>query len=469
LKKSKLLSTFLLISYLITSCAVGPNYKQPKVAFSKKYDAQNGSNNKSANLKDWWEKLNDPKLNELISKAIENNYDLAIALERIEETRSLYKLESAKLYPEITGSAREIRARISQNISEAPFFGPPAQNFYLAGFDALWEIDVFGGLRRGKESAFYELQSDQESMRDVLITLLSDVARNYMQYISTKKLIDSTIKIVDNQKKIIEIIKQKEKSGLLSLIEVENEIAELARKEKELIDLEKNSKQVSNRIAILLGHQPEKFSLSIPDEYELPIVDKMVSIGIPSDLLRRRPDIRKSERELAMATADIGVAVAELFPKFSLTGNFSYLANKGSRWLQWSSRTWYIGPKIDWNIFAFGKFRAQVKAKKHKQKQALLSYENTIILALEDVENALVSFFYENDTLNKNSKELNALKKILELNHELLKSGLADRQKYLKVENEFLEIQKNYINSNKNLINDLISLYKSLGGGWECI
>jgi len=455
--------------YLITSCAVGPDYKQPKVAFSKKYDSQDGLNNKAANLKHWWEKLNDPKLNELIIEAIEHNYDLSIALERIEETRSLYKFESAKLYPEITGSAREIRTRISQNISEAPFFGPPVQNFYLAGFDALWEIDIFGGLRRGKESAFYELQADQEGMRDVLITLLSDVARNYIQYISTKKLIKSTEKIIENQRTVTEIIKHKEKAGLLSLIEVENEIAELARKEKELIDLEKSAKQVFNRIAVLLGYQPEKFSLDISDNYELPTVDKMVSVGIPSDLLRRRPDIRKSERELAMATADIGVAVAELFPKFSLTGNFSYLSNTASRWLQWSSRTWYIGPKIDWNIFAFGKFRAQVKAKKHKQKQALLAYENTIILALEDVENALVTFFYENDTLNQNLKELNALKKTLELNNELLGSGLADKQRYLKVENEFLEMQKTYTDSKKNLINDLISLYKSLGGGWECI
>ncbi len=469
MKKSKLLSTSLLIAYLITSCAVGPDYKQPKVAFSKKYDSQSNSNNKPANLKNWWEKFNDPKLNELISEAIENNYDLAIALERIEETRALYKFESAKLYPEITASARQIRARISQNISEAPFFGPPVQNFYLAGFDALWEVDVFGGLRRGKESAFYELQSDQESMRDVLITLLSDVARNYIQYISTNKLIDCTKKIVENQKKIVKLIERKEKAGLVSLIEVENEIAELARKEKELIDLEKSAKQVFNRLAVLLGYQPEKFALTISDDYELPIVDKMVSVGIPSDLLRRRPDIRKSERDFAKATADIGVAVADLFPKFSLTGNFSYLTNQASRWFQWSSRTWYIGPKIDWNIFAFGKFRAQVKAKKYKQKQALLAYENAIILALEDVENALVTFFYENDILKENLKELNSTKKVFELNYELLKSGLEDHQRYLIVENEFIEIQKIYIDSKKNLINDLISLYKSLGGGWECI
>jgi outer membrane protein, multidrug efflux system len=453
--------------FFITSCAVGPDYKQPKICLTKKYNFQDNLSTKQIDLKNWWQKFNDPVLDDLINQAIENNYDLAIALERIEETRSLYKIERAKLFPEISASARTIRARISQNIFASNFLGPTVQNIYVSGFDASWEIDVFGGLRRAKEAAFYDFQSQIEHMRDVLITLLSDVARNYMQYINTKKLIFCSEKIVENQKKIIKILRRKKTIGLISLIELENEIAILTNLENELTDLKKHLNEIFNRLAILLGTQPERFQLCINPEYEFPEIDKMVTVGIPSDLLRRRPDIRKSERELAKATANIGVAVADLFPKFSLTGNFVYLANEASSWFKWASRTWTIGPTFDWNIFAFGKFRAKVQAKKYQQKQVLLNYEKTIISALEDVENALIAFFYEKSLLGENLKRLTAIKTTFKLNGNLLKSGLSDQQKYLQSENLFLDTKKTYINSQKDLINNLISLYKSLGGGWE--
>ncbi len=456
----------LLIPLLFLSgCMVGPNYKEPEISVADQFNEQLASDAEITSLKNWWESFNDPNLNQIIEKAISKNYDLNIALERIEQARAYYRIKRADLFPEIDMSAEAIRTGVSQNAILTSFLPTTTYNIFQVGFDAIWEIDLFGRLRREKQAAYYEMQSYQENMRNVYITIISDAAKYYVDICTLQNIIDLTSKKIDYQKKILELVQSKKLNGLDSKIIENEEIKKLNEEEENLIFYSTLIKQTIYKLAVILGEQPEKLEID-PSQYTtIPNSDNKIVIGLPSTLLRNRPDIRKAERELAQTTAKVGAAIAEYFPRFSLTGNSDLQSNNMNKLFQSKSFTWSFGSIMNWPIITFGRIRANVDVKKSEEKQALLNYENIVLKALEDVESSLVAFFNEQLKLKDIITEVTVVSENTFLQNDKYQKGITSYIDYLEQEKYLTEKKIKEKESQRALCNNLISLYKALGGG----
>ncbi|KPK33355.1 MAG: hypothetical protein AMS24_01475 [Chlamydiae bacterium SM23_39] len=448
---------------LISGCMVGPDYKKPDISLPKNF-IEDRSKLEITSIKEWWKNFNNQTLNDIIEIAISNNYDLKIALEKIEETRAYYRIKKADLLPEIDGTASAIRYHLSKNAIESSAFPSSSYNSFQIGFDALWEIDIFGKLRREKESAFYEIQAMQENMRNIYIIMISDIARYHIDICAINNFIDLTKEKIYIQKTILDLIKDRNIKGIDNKIKVEETIAKLQEEEENLLFYITLLKQTIYRLSVLLGKQPEDVVNIFTNIKNIPEYKNEISAGLPSTLIRRRPDIKKAERELAAATAQIGAAIAEYFPLFSLTNNTSLKSNKISKLLKNKSLNWSLGSLMNWPIITFGRIRANVDIKKSKQKQALLFYENTILQALKEVESALVAYFNEKTKLIYVQKELFSIKIKTDLEKDKLINGISDLPYFL--ENKLIYIEKKIkeIESKRNLNINLISLFKTLGG-----
>lgn len=444
---------------------VGPKIETPKMDMPLDYKQKNTSQN-LLKLDEWWKNFNDPTLNKFIDIAIKNNYDLKIAIQKIEYARAYYGIKSADLFPEVNLTAQAIRQQISKNLSQSSFFNSTNQNYFQFGFDAFWELDFFGKLRREKQAAFYAYIQEKYNAIDVYITLLSDVAKAYIDIITLKNKIKINEKKLFFQNKIFDLTSQKFNSGLQSEIPEKEQYKIIQNIKKDIINLTTIYQTTLNRLAILLGQMPENLETNFDKGKSIPEITKDIEIGLPSDLLRRRPDVKSAENFLHEQTANIGVAIADLFPKFSLVGGFNYESSKTKNWFRWSSKSWSIGPTFDFPLLDFGRRIENVKASKAEEKQALYSYKNTVLLALEDVENALVVYFHEKENYLTVFEKLKAQKTITNLEKDLFKSGLASEINYLEYELILLDNENEYLDSKRNLSIDLISLIKALGGSW---
>ena len=450
-----------------TGCAVGPNYQEPHIALPSNYTIKTTlSEEDEVQLRSWWTQFNDPQLNVFIHEAIAQNLDFKIALEKINEVRAQYQIKAAELAPKIDMTVEERRSRISQTLFDSTFLGPPMQNFYRVGFDASWEIDIFGKRRRDKEAAFYEYEAERENARDVYITLLSEVARHYIEIRSLQHQIHLMKRQIFIQRELLDLTSFLTEAGLSSEIDFQLIRATLEATRARLPPLEGTLKQTIYGLAVLLGKTPENFENEIVLDGPIPLSREEIPIGLPSDLLRRRPDIRRAERQLAAATANVGSAIADLFPRFSLIGDFGFQSNQSNRWLKAQSRTYSIGPTMEWPLLYFGRIRENIRAQNALQEQALLSYEQTILTALEDVESFLISYYKEEQRYSRLQQEVEAQNQIYELKRDLYLSGLADFQTFLQADQTLLEAQNDLISSTETLSTNLVSLYKALGGEW---
>jgi len=442
----------------------------------------------------WWEHWNDPLLNALVKEAFESNFDIRIALEKIIQARSYYRIESSYLWPEVNLNSVATRSRFSQNIftnssavesiangqsaeaaalgeqtARGAIFGPAIQNFFQVGFDAIWELDFWGKIRRGKEAAFDEWEAVQMDAQSVLISSISEVVQQYVIIRSIQQQMIILEKQIAIQKRNVYLEEVLFNAGLISLRDVEESIAVLEEEMGKLPTLDSVYKQTVYRMAVLLGRQPEGLLSSFAEPGPIPGSLGKVPAGLPSGLLRRRPDIKAAERELAAATAKIGVAVAEYFPHISLTGDgYGFESNKQYKWITPGSRYWTIGPNVQWNIIDFGRTRAMVASANSVQRQALLQYEKVVISSLQDVEGALVAYFDEQDKYFHILKEQEAAFAFYTLTEDLFKSGLINEIELLQAENALLNAEANGLQSQQSLASDLVSLYKALGGNWEC-
>jgi len=443
---------------------VGPNYQQPQICMPETFSETNKMEAQS--LQNWWKSFDDPLLNRIIETAILQNLDLKIALDRIVEARAFFYLERANLFPEVDAIAAQDRSRISQNLFDSPFLGPPLQDFYQVGFDASWEIDFFGKLRRAKESAYYQLQAESEQYRDVFITTISEAARFYVEIQALGELTILTEKRIALFKETLELNRSLFKSGLGSLTTLEEVKAEVAVLESTLPDLQNDRKTAIYALAIVLGEFPECMEEYFKEIRPTPYTTETPSLGIPCELLRRRPDVRRAERQLAAATADIGVAVGDLFPTITLTGSYRYESNAFRRWFKRASRAWNIGPNIDWAILDFGRIRSNIRSKEALREEAFHTYMQTILAAVSDVDTALSSYLQEHTKRQYLINEVEANIEVLRLSYDLFQAGLQDYQSFLQAERNYVASKEKLIDSEKKEMLDLIALYKSIGGEW---
>ena len=463
--------------FFLSGCLVGPTYKTPLVKFPVSYSEQRCAE-VTADLGCWWTFFEDHCLDDLIEKAIKNNYDLRIAIEKIAEMRADYQIKAANLYPEIDMIAAVNRTKYSSNVfpsavTTAPAGTAPAgstssstvYSYYNFGLDAWWEIDFWGKLRHAKAGAYDEYQAQIESARDVYLILLGDVARTYVEIRALQKDSELREQEVALEKRLLALTCERLCSGVASEIPDVQQVEAVDAAKSRLLIVRTALTQAIIRLAVLLGENPEEFVLC-SGARGVPMSKKMLEVGLPSDLLRRRPDIRQAERQLAAATEYVGQAIAQWFPSFSLLGGIAPESNSVSTWFTQGGLTWSIGPIVRWPVFNFGRINFNIDAKKSVERQAQLAYAKSVVYALGDVENWLVTYFNEKKVVRVLQEKLTAATRERYLNQALFAAGLVNETAFLQSEKNCIEVELELIDAQMALSSAFIAVYKALGGGW---
>lgn len=449
---------------LLAGCSVGPDYEPPVTKAPPGWGE--AAETSTADLSRWWTVFNDEALNRLVDRAVRANHDLKIAAARIEESRGQAGVVFGRVLPQIDSIDSYTKSRVSPNAQ--PFkFDQIYQSRYKVGFDAAWEIDIFGGGRRRIEAAAADIESWVENHRAVLVTLLGDVGMNYVGLRGNQLLLAVLRQNVATAKGTVEITQARLAAGVATTLDVARAEALLASAEAALPDVETALKQTVHRLSVLLGLPPQALAQELAAAAPIPSAPGRVVVGLPSELLLRRPDVRQAERRLAAATATIGVAVAELYPRISLTGAFGLDSLGSSDLFTWQSRAWSLGPSIRWPIFAGGRIRAQIAVEEARAGQALSAYEKAVLVALEDVENALVSYLREGDRRRSLEAAVAADRRAVELADDLYRKGLTSFIEVLDAQRALYVAQAELARSQAQVTLDLVALYKALGGGWE--
>jgi len=452
------------VALLLAGCTVGPDYEPPPLQAPLEWGEK--AETATADLSTWWTVFNDGTLNRLVDLAVRSNLDLRIAAKRVDESRAELGVVRGYMMPEIDLAGSYGRSRVSPNAQPVQF-SDIYQSRYKVGFDASWEIDVFGLGRRRIEAATADLESWIENRRAVLVTLLGDVGRNYIGLRGNQLLLAALRQNVATARGTVEITQARLAAGVATTLDVARAEAQLASTEAAVPDVEAAIKQSIHRLSVLIGHPPEALAPELAPEAPIPSAPARVIVGLPSQLLLRRPDVRQAERRLAAATATVGAATAELYPRFSLTGAFGLDSLSSADFLKWSSRAWSLGPSIRWPIFAGGRLKAQVAEEDARREQALAAFEKAVLVALEDVENALVDYLREGERRSRLEAAVTANRKAVELADDLYRKGLTSFIDVLDAQRALYVSQAELARSQSQVTLDLVALYKALGGGWE--
>ena len=463
-----------MLASILAGCTVGPNFKppeqQPPANWSATSQVQPGEssvpNSNPADLVNWWKSFNDPVLASLVERAIRSNLDLKQAEARIRQERAARAVAGAAAWPTVATTGSYTRSG-SGGGGGARGNGGADQNLFQIGLDAAWELDIFGGTRRNIEAATADLQTAREDRRDVLVTLISDVGTNYINLRGFQQQIAIAEQNLKAQRHTADITSRRFGAGYVGALDVANAKAQVATTESQVPTLESSAQASIYSLSVLLGSQPAALVQELSEEKPIPTTPPEIPVGIPSDLLRRRPDIRRAEAQLHAATARIGVATADLFPKFSLTGNFGTLSTDIGNLGNWASRTYSLGPTISWPIFDAGKIRANIEVQNALQEQSLLGYQKTVLTAFKDVETALTAYIKEQEHWKALTESVVQNLRAVDLSSTLYVAGKTDFLNVLNAERSLYLSEDALVQSTRTLATDLIALYKALGGGWE--
>lgn len=456
---------------LFSGCVVGPDYNVPDVSLPNTWNENldEGIVQDSTELAQWWVLLEDPLLNRLIEDAGKQNLDLKEAYSRVIEARARRGVTTGQLFPKIDATSSYKRFRNSQNTLGSLPVGVEIedQDLYSGGFDTFWEIDLFGRIRRSIEAANADLEASAEDYQDILITVFAEVARNYVEVRSFQRRLFIAEKNLEAQRQSLQLAEDRVSTGISPALDVAQAKSNLADTESVIPGLRVGLQLALNRLAVLVGENPGVFDDELKIPKQIPSPPKEIGAGIPADLVRQRPDIRRAERQLEAQTARIGVATAELYPMLSLSGSFTFEADKFSDIAHWSSRTFGVGPSFRWNIFEAGKIRNNIKIEDAQTEQALIRYEKTILNALEEVENSLLSYIQEQVRKKSLKQAVDEAERSVSFAQTLYKEGETDFQNVLDAQRSLLSLQSRLAESEGIAVMNLISLYKALGGGWR--
>jgi NodT family efflux transporter outer membrane factor (OMF) lipoprotein len=455
---------------LLAGCTVGPNYHPLETATPAQWSSPlaGGETNRAPADAAWWKTFNDPELDSLITRAAQSNLTLRAATARVREARAARGVAAADYWPSADASGAYQRERLSANgFPEFPPGIPLDGNVYQAGFDAAWELDVFGGTRRAVEAANATIASSEFGERDVLVSLQGEVARNYIEARGFQRRLVIARQNIAAQQDVLNLTRDRYQAGLSGDLDVQEAAALLATTQAQLPPLETGLNQSAYGLGVLLGLSPGALVDELSGDAPIPAAPPEVPAGLPSDLLLRRPDIRRAERNLAAATAQIGVATADLFPKFSLTGDIGLQSVGTSDWFTGGSRFWSAGPTVQWRIFDAGRIRSNIRMQNARQEQALAGYEQSVLGAMQDVENALTAYAKEQTRRESLATAAQASQQALDISQQLYQNGLADFLRVLDSQRSLYASQDALAQSDRDVALNLVALYKALGGGWE--
>lgn len=452
----------------LTGCmTVGPDYQRPQSAAPGKWSTSLGGSLSSAatdstRLEKWWTVFNDPVLSDLIAQARTGNPDMHQAQARVREARAQRGITNAGLFPSIGANGSASRSKSSEEAGSGMI-----GNSYSSGFDASWELDVFGGRRRALESSSATWQAAEESLRDVQVSLVAEVALNYVDLRSYQDLLSITESNVTTRSETYDIARWRHEAGLTTQLDVDQAKLSLEQARAQLPTLRTNLEQAKNRIAVLLGRPPGTLMKLLAKIKPVPATSKEIAVGVPADSLRRRPDVRAAERQLAAQTAQIGVAKAELYPSFSLVGSIGLESLTYSNLYSSGAQAARGAAQSAWKLFDGGRIRENIKLQTALQEESLSRYEEAVLTALEDVENSLIAYVNEQARRDSLSEGVKSGQSAFELALDQYKSGLVSFQTVLDTQQSLLTVQDQLAVSKAKVASNLIRLYKALGGGWS--
>jgi multidrug efflux system outer membrane protein len=458
----------LLIFIILAGCAaVGPDYVAPETVppaawHSELRQGLSADPMDPRLLADWWTTLQDPVLSGLIEQAVKNNLDLKQALAKVREARARRGITQAGQFPVLDASGSASRSKSSENAGSGT-----TRSFYSAGFDAGWEVDIFGGIRRQVEAAEADLEASRDNLRDVLVSLTAEVALNYLDVRTLQKNLEVAENNLAIQKEAYDFISWRNQAGLSNELEVQQARYNLENTRAQVPVLRSRLEAAKNRLAVLIGKVPGGLHELLAENRPIPVVPPTVAVGVPAETLRRRPDIRRAERNLAAQTARIGVATADLYPKFRLAGSIGLESLKSSELFKSASETWGIVPGVSWNIFDAGAIRQNIEVQSAIQEQFLLAYEAAILGALEEVENGLTAYAEEQLRRQRLLAAVDAARQAEKLASQEYFAGLVDFTNVLDAQRSLLSFEEQLAISDGAVTSDLVRLYKALGGGWN--
>ncbi|HEY6640799.1 efflux transporter outer membrane subunit [Povalibacter sp.] len=462
-----------------TACSVGPNFERPQARLPEQW--QNASEATQIDA-DWWTQFGDATLNELIDRARAGNLDLKIAALRVAQSRAQRSIATGERWPAVQVSAGYQRRRESEHGVTTRLIDilvPPGNSrdqiiaavsqpydVYEAGFDAAWEIDLWGRVRRAIESADAGVSAGTEGFRDAELTLVAEVTRAYLELMGVRDQLRIARDDVASGTDELEITEYRVKGGLVSELDLSVQKAQVSTVRAQIPDLEHREAALQNALALLVGADPNALRSELATRPASPALPAIAAAGVPSELARRRPDIRRAEAELHAATAEIGVAVADLYPRISLTGSFTQQSLDASDFAEWGARQWVVGPSISLPVFQGGRLRAVVELRKLQQQEAAVNYQRTVLNAWHEIENALDAYAAERRRHQELAAVVSASREAYDIAHVRYQHGLVNYLVDLDAHRTLLQAERAYSESNTQIGVQLVALYKTLGGGW---
>jgi outer membrane protein, multidrug efflux system len=458
----------LLSTLLLTACAVGPDYRRPQVATSDQFVGVDATQFSTADVeREFWKAFNDAQLNELIERALAANHDIRIATARLREARALRGEARLDLAPTVQGSAGYTRAQASERqLAPAPS-ADRDQDFYDSGFDAFWELDFFGRLRRQVEASSAQVQSAEAGVYATQVSVTAEVARNYFELRGAQQQLAVARRNADNQGETVRITTARLDAGRGTQLDSSRAQAQLSATLATIPDLETAVTRGMLRLGVLTGQAPEALLPQLSAPRPLPSLPVAHDIGTPELLLRRRPDIRVAERNLAAATAQIGVAVGDLFPRVTFLGRWGFDALNSSGLGESGSETYSFGPSISWAAFDLGRVRQRIRQREAATDRALATYEQTVLQALEETDASLTA--YSKAIVKQQHLQASATASLeaARLARARYESGVADFLAVLDAERSALAAEDQLARSETQTATALLATYKALGGGFR--
>lgn len=455
----------------LAACAVGPDYETPVLSLPGKW----GNAPKTAKplqpkqISQWWKKLGDRTLNGIVDEAVAGNLDVASAKARIREARASRRQAIGALFPQLDGSASFIRSRSSSNSVGGTATDTPntTYNNYRAGFDASWELDLFGANYRNVEASTYGVDAADEDLRATLLTLIGDVTSTYVEARGYQARSALAKRTAASQRETEALTRTKFQAGSASAVDVAKAAALASSTEANIPSLEAAYAQSLHQLGVLTGQAPTVLSSRLAAGGSIPAARSTPPAGIPADVLRNRPDVRKAERQLAQQTAKIGQAEAALYPSVSLTGSIATSALKSGDLAKNSSISWSFGPTLSVPIFNGGELRAAVEAAQAQRDQSDAAFKLSVLTAMQDVENALVSLAQERIRTGKLSSSATSYQEAARLSRSLYQTGSSSFLDVLDAERSLYNAEDSLLQSRVLATTDFIALNKALGGGWD--
>ncbi len=467
------MTTFVAASLALSGCAVGPDYKRETTPVPPRWSVEQTRGTNTREPADrWWNSFHDPELEKLIRRAVDANLDLKAAAARVEEARAERGIAASGLFPSVgaTASATRNRQRVIAPTggTQAPARAVPVEfNNFQAGFDASWELDVFGRIRRGLQAASADAAAAQEARREMLVTVLGDVGRSYAELRGLQLRLAIARKNIEIQRDTLELTKARAAAGVAAQLDVARASAQLdATRSVEPI-LQGGIETSIHRLSVLLGREPGALRAELLPDAPVPVTPPEVPVGLPSGLLERRPDVREAEARVAAATARLGEAKADFFPRFVLLGSAGRQASQIRDITLGMGNFFGVGPTVSLPIFTGGQLRARLAVQDARLREAVIAWRGTVLSALEETEDALVAYAREQSRRERLASAVASNDESVRLSSELYRAGLTDFLSVLDAQRELYANEDLLAQSRTAQTVNLIALYKALGGGWQ--